>query len=317
MLSTVKRYISKRCSSIVMQEAGLKGGVALITGASDGMGRATSFYLSGLGVDVVLAARRLSIVQGLEEEIRQRFGVDPLAVKVDVTVDGEVEEAVAAAVKKYERIDFVANFAGNPIGYVRGDRKKPIQDQSVEHMKEIAEVDHFGSVRVLKYVLPHMIREGAGKIILISAITAVYGYSEDIDYIPYKKANEALALSTALRSEREKWGVELYTLAPGDVFNPSTWNSYSEGERIDAVGYGVIESETVAKIVSWLFSGRLKERYEMKVEMETGQIIDEGRYVPLKNGDVIVVDAKTVPRLFESVGERYRAFIPEGYKVPK
>jgi NADP-dependent 3-hydroxy acid dehydrogenase YdfG len=300
-----------------MQEVDLKGRVALITGASDGMGKATSLYLSSLGLNVVLAARRLGIVQELAEEIRQRFGTDPMAIKMDVALDLEVEAAVVEAVKKYGKIDFVVNFAGNPIGYARGDRKKPLQDQSVEHMKEIAEVDHFGSVRVLKYVLPHMIRERAGRIILISAITAVYGYSEDIDYIPYKKANEALALSTALRSEREKWGVELYTLAPGDVFNPSTWNSYSEEERIEAVGYGVIESETVAKIVSWLFSSRLKMRYEMRVDLDTGQILEEGKYVPIKNGDVIVVDAKTVPRLFEAVGAIYRTFIPNGYKVLK
>lgn len=291
----------------------LKGKVAFVTGASDGMGKATSFYLSSLGVNVVLAARRLEVVGNIADEIRDHFGTSPLPLKVDVTQDGDVEGAIVGAVERFGRVDLIVNFAGNPVGYASGDRRKPIYELSVSHMKEIAEVDHFGSVRVLKYALPQMIRQRTGMIVLISAITSVYGYSEDVDYIPYKRANEGLATSTALRSDRDGWGVRLYTLAPGDVFNPSTWNVYSEEERRESVKYGVIESLSVAKIVSWLFSGKLKERYEMRMNIDTGEVIDKGRYIPLSNGDVIVVDAKTVPKLFESVGEGYRVFIPEGY----
>jgi len=67
-------------------------------------------------------------------------------------------------------------------------------------------------------------------------------------------------MSTALRSKKENWDVKLYTLAPGDVFNPSTWNSYDEQEKVEAVKYGIIESRTVAEVVSLLFSGRLKKK---------------------------------------------------------
>lgn len=292
----------------------LFGHVALVTGASDGMGKATSQYLSSLGVNVAMAARRLGIIEEHAKDIANRYGSDPLPVKMDVASDAEVEAAIAGIRARYGRLDYVVNFAGTPIGYARGDRRKPVHLQTLEHMKEIAEIDHFGSVRVLKYALPLMIRQGHGRVILISAITSVYGFSEDVDYIPYKRANEGLATSTALRSERDGWGVQLYTMAPGDVFNPSTWNVYDEKERREAVEYGVIESQTVAKIVSWVFTGRLTERYEMKVNIDSGEVLDAGRFMPLRNGDVFVVDAKTVPRLFESVGEAYAPFVPEGYR---
>jgi NADP-dependent 3-hydroxy acid dehydrogenase YdfG len=291
----------------------LKGKVAFITGASDGMGKATSFYLSSLGADVILAARRFEVVGSFADEIKDHFGTNPLPLKVDVAQDNDVKAAIANVLKRFGRLDLIVNFAGNPVGYASGDRKKPVYELSVAHMKEIAEVDHFGSVRILKYALPQMIRQGTGMIILISAITSVYGYSEDVDYIPYKRANEGLATSTALRSERDGWGVRLYTLAPGDVFNPSTWNVYSDEEKRESLKYGVIESLSVSKIVSWLFSGRLKERFDMRMNIDTGEVIDEGRYIPIRNGDIIVVDAKTVPKLFESVGENYRVFVPEGY----
>lgn len=303
----------KASSEVAAERNLMKGKVAFVTGASDGMGKATSFHLSGLGANVVMAARRLEVVESYAEEIARRYQTDPLPLRVDVASDGGVELAIEKAWMKYGRLDYLVNFAGNPIGYARGDRKKPIQEQTLEHMKEIAEIDHFGSVRVLKYALPYMIRQGSGRVILISSITSVYGFSEDVDYIPYKRANEGLATSTALRAEREGWGIQLYTMAPGDVFNPSTWNVYDEAERREAVEYGVIESATVAKIVAWIFLGRLRERYEMKVDIDSGKVLDPGRYLPLKNGDVFVVDAKTVPRLFQSVGESYTPFIPEGY----
>jgi NADP-dependent 3-hydroxy acid dehydrogenase YdfG len=287
--------------------------VALITGASSGMGKATAFHLSSLGADVALVARRLALVEGFSEELERKFGTSPLPLKVDMTQDQDVEGAIASTMERYGRIDLVVNFAGNPSGYASGERRLPIHEQSIAHMKEIAEVDHFGSVRILKWALPHMIRQGEGMIILISAITSVYGYSEDVDYIPYKRANEGLATSTALRSDRDGWGVKLFTLAPGDVYNPSTWEAYSEEERRESAKFGVIESESVAKVVAWLYEGRLKQSYEMKVNIDKGEVTDEGRYSPLMNGDVIVVDAKTMPKLFQEVGEPYDPFTPEGY----
>jgi NADP-dependent 3-hydroxy acid dehydrogenase YdfG len=283
----------------------------LITGASDGMGRATSLYLSSQGVDVALAARREEVTRNLAEEITEKFKTHPLPLSVDVTKDTDVESAIAKIMEKYERLDLVVNFAGNPAGYVSGERRKPIFEQELTHMKEIAEVDHFGSVRVLKYALPYMIKQGSGLVILISSTASVYGYSENVDYIPYKRANEGLATSTALRSEREGWGVRLHTLAPGDTFNPSTWDSYGELEKSESLEYGLISSESVAKVVSWLFSGRLSQRYEMKVDVDSGRVLDEGRYVPLRNGDIIVVDAKTMPKIFQAVGETYETFVPQ------
>jgi len=296
-----------------VQEVDLKDKVAIVVGASEGIGKATAFYLASLGVNTVLAARRLDLLHEYERVLRKKFDINPLAVGVDVINDDQVANLVEVVVKKYGKIDFVVNFAGNPIGYASGDRRKPIYEQDIKHLKEIAEVDHFGSARILKYVLPHLIKRKFGRIILISSTASVYGYSEDVDYIPYKKANEGLALSTALRSKREEWGIEIYVIAPGDVFNPSTWNSYNNQERLESVRYGIIRSETVAKIVSLLFSGKLKKKYVMNVDVDESKVLDKGRYSIIKNGDVIVVDTKTIPKLLRSVNEKYIPFVPEGY----
>lgn len=307
------QYINKKFLSIAVREVVLKGRVVIITGASAGMGKATVFYLSNLGVNTVLAARRLDLIKEYEKTLKNKFGTDPLSIQVDVTNDYDVEHLVDVAAKKYGRIDFAVSFAGNPVGYATRDRRKPIHEQDINQLKEIAEVDHFGSVRVLKYVLPYMIKQRFGRIILISSTASVYGYSEDVDYIPYKRANEGLVISSALRSIREKWGVEFYVIAPGDVFNPSTWDSYDNREKMEVLKYGIIESETVAKIVSLLLSGKLKKKYVMKVDLDKGKVLDKGSYYQIKNGDIIVIDAKTVPKLLKSVGGKYKTFVPDGF----
>ena len=70
---------------------------------------------------------------------------------------------------------------------------------------------------------------------------------------------------------------------------------------------------TVAKIVSLIFTGKLKKKYVMDVDLDAGKVLDKGKYAIVKNGDVIVVDAKTVPKLLRSVREKYIPFVPEGY----
>jgi len=57
----------------------------------------------------------------------------------------------------------------------------------------------------------------------------------------------------------------------------------------------------------------LKKKYVMNVDVDESKILDKGRYTIIKNGDVIVVDAKTVPKLLRSVNEKYIPFVPKGY----
>jgi NAD(P)-dependent dehydrogenase (short-subunit alcohol dehydrogenase family) len=89
----------------------LTGKVALVTGASSGMGRATAIALANQGAKVVVAARRLDRLQALVAEIKNR-GHDALAVQMDVTKKPDVDAAVAAAVSTFGRIDILVNNAG-------------------------------------------------------------------------------------------------------------------------------------------------------------------------------------------------------------
>ena len=95
----------------------LSGKVAFITGASDGMGKATAFFLSSLGVDVVLCARRKDLLEQYAAQIRNQFRTDPIALSLDVTKVEEINRAVEEAARKFGMIHFVCNFAGYTAAY--------------------------------------------------------------------------------------------------------------------------------------------------------------------------------------------------------
>ena len=96
----------------------LSGNVAFITGASDGMGKATSFFLSSLGVNVVLCARRKDLLEQYAAQIQSQFRTDPLVLSLDVTKVEEISKAVEEATMKFGMIHFVCNFAGYSAAYV-------------------------------------------------------------------------------------------------------------------------------------------------------------------------------------------------------
>lgn len=89
----------------------LTGKVALVTGASSGIGRASALALATQGAKVVVAARRIDRLQTLVEEIKNH-GKDALAVQTDVLKKSDIDNAVASAVKTFGRLDILLNNAG-------------------------------------------------------------------------------------------------------------------------------------------------------------------------------------------------------------
>src|SRR5450830_672952 len=89
----------------------LSGKVALVTGASSGIGRASALALATQGAKVVVTARRIDRLQALVAEIKNH-GKDALAVQTDVLKKSDIDNAVATAVKTYGRLDILLNNAG-------------------------------------------------------------------------------------------------------------------------------------------------------------------------------------------------------------
>ncbi len=160
----------------------IKGSVALITGASSGIGEATSTRLATAGYKVYGTSRRGA------QSGEQSFAMLPL----DVTSDESVEAAVKELIRREGRIDLLVNNAGF------GVAPAGAEESSIYQAKAIFETNFFGLIRMTRAVLPHMRRQGNGRIINIGSVLgflpmpygalyaatkhAVEGYSESLDH---------------------------------------------------------------------------------------------------------------------------------------
>src|SRR5204862_8046743 len=160
----------------------IKGSIALVTGASSGIGEATAKRLATAGYKVYGTSRR-----GAQSGQRS-FAMLPL----DVTRDESVEAAVREVVRLERRIDLLVNNAGF------GVAPAGAEESSIEQARAIFDTNFFGTVRMTRAVLPHMRRQGAGRIINIGSVLgflpmpygalysatkhAIEGYSESLDH---------------------------------------------------------------------------------------------------------------------------------------
>ena len=136
----------------------LEGKVAIVTGASEGIGRACALRLSEEGAKVTICARRAHVLERAAEGIRSRTGGEVLAVTGDVCLNDDVERVVSATVERFGGIDILVNNAG-------GRRAYPFLEASEEIWREDIEIKVFGTIRFSRAVLPHLRARGGGRII--------------------------------------------------------------------------------------------------------------------------------------------------------
>jgi len=160
----------------------IKGSIALVTGASSGIGEATAERLASAGYKVYGTSRRVA------GEARQTFEMLPL----DVTQDESVDATVREVIRREGRIDLLVNNAGF------GVAPAGAEESSIEQARSIFETNFFGVLRMTRAVIPHMRRQGGGRIINVGSVLgflpmpygalyaatkhAIEGYSESLDH---------------------------------------------------------------------------------------------------------------------------------------
>lgn len=187
----------------------LHGRVALVTGASSGIGAATARLLAQQGATVVLAARRAEPLHALAREIEQR-GARALAVPTDVSDRAAIDALVAQAVAAYGRIDVLVNDAG--IGHGHSIMTEDAQ------MERMLAVNLLAPARLMQAVLPHLRRQGSGSIVNIGSIAGEMGTSGI-----YSATKFGLrGLSDSVRRELRADGIAVTLIEPGYIRTPLT-----------------------------------------------------------------------------------------------
>jgi NADP-dependent 3-hydroxy acid dehydrogenase YdfG len=175
------------------------GKTALVTGASSGIGAATTRALAGAGFEVVAAARRLERCEELAREVGGR------AIRLDVTDPDSVGELAEAL----PELSVLVNNAGGALGL------EPIAEADEENWRRMYETNVMGVLRVTKALLPALERDGGGHIVVIGSVAGVEVYPGGGGYTAAKHA--ANAVTRTLRLELLGKPIRITEVAPGMV----------------------------------------------------------------------------------------------------
>ncbi|MGQ0376569.1 MAG: SDR family oxidoreductase [Nitrososphaerota archaeon] len=186
----------------------IEGKVAMITGASSGIGYATAIALSKGGAKIAIGARRTNLLDKLQNEITQSSG-NVFSQKLDVTQKSDCDSFVKAAVKKYGTIDILVNNAGlMPLSFVK--RLK------VDEWDKMIDVNIKGVLYCTAAVLPYMLEKQSGHIINISSVAGRIIFPAGSVYCATKHA--VTAFSEGLRQELSpRSNIRVTTIEPGVV----------------------------------------------------------------------------------------------------
>ncbi len=185
-----------------------EGKVAMITGASVGIGRATAICFAQEGADLVLLDINSEALLAVEEEIK-KIGVKVLTYTCDVTDEKRVGDVVSDAVAKLGKIDILVNNAA-----LWRDRAR-FAESEAELWKKYLDVNVMGVYYCTRAVIGGMLEREYGRIINVASVAGVYGNAKMVHYSTTKGA--LIAMTSALAKEVTDKGVLVNCVSPGSV----------------------------------------------------------------------------------------------------
>jgi 3-oxoacyl-[acyl-carrier protein] reductase len=236
-------------------DLGLRGKVAVITGGSDGIGRATALRLAEEGAHVAICARRKEPLDLVAADI-QKFGVQGLAVPADMSKAADVERFMKAVIDRFGRVDILVNNAGT-------SKRGAFLELTDEEWAADLELKVFGAIRCTRLAVPYMKKNGGGRIVNITISSAKQPGAQSYPTSVSRAAG--LAITKALSKEFAANNILVNTVCIGKIKsgqherryqregkNPEQY--YAEASKDIPMGR-VGEAEEVANVIAFLVSG--------------------------------------------------------------
>lgn len=206
--------------------------VAVVTGASQGIGRACALVLAKAGADVALASRNVERLEAVAKEI-EATGRKALVLNVDVASPESIRGAIGKVLETWKKIDILVNNAGT----VRDNLILRMRD---EDWDTVLRTNLDGAYHCIKEVLPGMVRQRYGRIINITSVVAQAGNPGQANYIASKAG--LIGLTKAVASEVAKRNITVNAVAPGFIATAMT---------------GKLPEEVHQKLLSIIPAGRM------------------------------------------------------------
>ncbi len=231
----------------------LEAKVALITGGSSGIGRATALVFAREGARVAVVARRELEGEKTVDLITQRGG-EAIFIKTDVTQASQVKAMVEQTVEAFGHLDCAFNNAGRP-----GDAGAPTHEYPEDIWQQVMDVNLTGIFLCVKYELQQMVKQGKGVIVNDASVAGLRGSKEiSASYVASKHAIVGLTRSVALEYASE--GIRVNAVCPGWILTAMVEGAFRrhpdlEASIIEQTALGRVGSpEEVAEAVVWLCS---------------------------------------------------------------
>jgi len=189
-------------------DLGLKGKVALVTGGSKGIGKAIARGLADEGAKVAICARGKGDLDHAIADISKSTGGEIVAVAGDLTRESDVQKIVDATIGRFGRIDILINNAGAAPGGL-------LLDLTEEDWQTALQLKFMGYVRCMKAVIPHMLKQGGGRIVNVIGNDGVKPIG--IELTPSAANAADLAVTVALAEQYGKHNICINAVNPGPV----------------------------------------------------------------------------------------------------
>ena len=234
----------------------LQGRVALITGASAGIGQACAREFAGHGARLVLTARRRERLDALKKEA-ESLGTEAIAVTGDAREEETARRTVAAAKERFGRLDILINNTG--VG-----NYKNLVDTSAEEYDEMMDVNVRSTFLFTRHTVPVMLEQKSGTILMISSMAGIYGFGGEAVYCMTKFAQVGFA--QALDKELRPSGIKVGVICPGGV---KTEFALGKGRTEQSVTQSdMLDPEDVASAVVLACTQSAKSRI-IQIQMRT------------------------------------------------
>lgn len=207
----------------------LKNQIVFITGASSGIGKACAEQFAASGANVILTARRLDRITALAKELKTKYQIEALPIKLDVQVNDQVVQVVNGLPESWKKINILLNNAGLALA------TDTIQESEISNWNTMIDTNIKGLLYVTRAILPGMIARKQGHIVNIGSVAGHEYYPRGNIYSATKHAVKAI--NKSLRLDLLGTNIRVSEIAPGMVeteFSEVRWNDKERAKQFYA-----------------------------------------------------------------------------------
>ena len=221
--------------------------IALITGATAGIGKATAEKLASNGYHLILTGRRKEMLEKVAETIRQKHSINVLPLCFDIRKSNEVQQQINELSKVWRNIDVLINNAGLAVGL------NPIQSGVIEDWERMIDTNIKGLLYITRAISPIMVERRKGHIINLGSIAGREVYPNGNVYCATKHAVDAL--TKAMRIDLLPYNIRVSQVAPGQAeteFSLVRFKGDAEKAKATYDGFQPLTAEDIADVISYI-----------------------------------------------------------------